>query len=302
MSGEVRPEASGHLVFPSNGGEHRIWWERFAREAASGPAETVCLLNGLAMHTRAWYHFLPELTGEYDVLLFDYLGQGRSSCPDEPYSIPGFCRHLAGILGHLEIPKIHLLGISYGGFVALDFARLHQERLHTLTLSGILLSHERLFQMYQDLSLRFYRAGPETFELYTRYMYEKIFGERFVRETPPETLEAMRARFEERYRDRLHCLIRLTRAQEPFFEALDRLLPEYRAIRTPVLILAGEQDRAIPPWAQSKLADVLPNSRFELIEGSGHVVYLERRAAFFARVRRFLRTRSPHPAAEAATG
>jgi hypothetical protein len=32
--------------------------------------------------------------------------------------------------------------------------------------------------MYQDISLRFYRAGPEVFELYTHYMYEKIFGER----------------------------------------------------------------------------------------------------------------------------
>jgi pimeloyl-ACP methyl ester carboxylesterase len=67
---------------------------------------------------------------------------------------------------------VHLLGISYGGFVALDFARRNQRRLYALTLSGILLSHEELFRMYQDMSLRFYRAGEVGFELYTHYFAE----------------------------------------------------------------------------------------------------------------------------------
>ena len=37
--------------------------------------------------------------------------------------------------------------VLYGGFIALDYGRLYQERCHTLTLSGILLSHERQFEM-----------------------------------------------------------------------------------------------------------------------------------------------------------
>ena len=98
-----------------------------------------------------------------------------------PYFIPRIAGYLARIADDLGIDRFHLMGISYGGFVALDFARQFQDRLHTLTLSGILLSHEVLFQMYQDISLRFYRGGPEIFELYTHYMYEKIFGESFVR-------------------------------------------------------------------------------------------------------------------------
>ena len=36
--------------------------------------------------------------------------------------------------------------------------------------------------MYEAISLRFYRVGPERFDLYTHYLYEKIFGEPFVRE------------------------------------------------------------------------------------------------------------------------
>ncbi len=283
----AEPVESGFLTAPENP-ERRIWWELHG----TGEQEVVCLLNGLAMHTKAWYPFLPELEG-YDVLLYDYLGQGASSSPDEPVEIPLLAGYLAALLDEVGADRAHVMGVSYGGFVALDFARLHPERLHTLTLSGILLSRERAFELYQEMSLRFYAGGRELFPLYTHYLYEKIFGERFLRATPPETLEEMRGRFEERYLERIHSLVRLTEAQIPFFAGLEERLGEYRAVAAPVLILAGEQDRAIPLWAQEKLAGIFPHSRFELVPESGHVVYLERRDLFFPRLRRFLASRDP---------
>jgi pimeloyl-ACP methyl ester carboxylesterase len=283
-AGEPVPTRCGHL----EQGAHRIWWERFG----DGERPAVVLLNGLAMHTRAWYGFLDELRPEFDVLLYDYLGQGRSSCPDEPCSIPGFGDALAAILDHLGIDRVHTVGVSYGGFIALDFGRLHRDRLHTQTLSGILLGHERQFQMYQDLSLRFYRSGPEAFELYTHYLYEKIFGEPFLRRTAPDALEAMRQRFHERYRERVHCLVRLTEAQDPFFADLEANLPAYGRVIAPTLVVAGSQDRAIPLWQQRRVGEVLPDTRLEVLEGAGHVVYLERREAFFGLVRAFLRAGS----------
>jgi len=280
------PRASGFVL----DGRHRIWWELHG----SGTRETVCVLNGLAMHTKAWYPILDELDG-YDVLLYDYLGQGDSSSPDEPVTVPQLAGHLRAILDTNRIDRIHLLGISYGGLVALDFARLFQQRLLTNTLSGILLSDERTFAAYQAMSLRFYAGGRELFPLYTHYLYEKIFGEAFLRVVEPDTLEAMRLRFEERYIDRIHSLVRLTEAQNPFFDGLESRLDEYRAVRTPTLILAGEHDRTIPPWAQAKMAEVFPVSRFELLPDSGHVVHLERRDLFFPRLRSFMATRDPNP-------
>ena len=167
----------------------------------------------------------------------------------------------------------------------------YQHRLHTLTISGILLSRETLFQMYEDVSLRFYRSSLEVFELYTHYMYEKIFGEAFVLKMQ-DKLDLMRQRFFERFKDRRHCLIRLTEAQDPFFAALDERMPEYRAILTPTLIMAGAEDRAIPPWVQQKLCAVLPNYRFELVAESGHCVYIEQPAVFFENLKRVARAKS----------
>jgi pimeloyl-ACP methyl ester carboxylesterase len=277
----IEPDRKG-FVHPNE--EVRIYWEYYG----AGTREVVCLLNGLAMHTGSWNSILPGLLDEYDVLLYDYVGQGLSTSEDTPVLIPDLGDFLILILDRLGLARIHLLGISYGGFVALDFARRHQERLHTLTLSGILLSREELFAMYQAMSLRFFRAGEVGFELYTHYLYEKIFGEAFVRRAKGY-LEKMRLSFFQRYRDQVHSLIRFTEAQDPFFEVLEDHMTGFRAIRTPTLILAGEQDRVILPGVQRKIAEILKISRFELVEDSGHVVYLEQSEAFFGLLTRFCR-------------
>jgi 3-oxoadipate enol-lactonase len=277
----IEPMKSGRLET----GAHSIWWEYLG----SGDKPVVCLLNGLAMHTRAWYGFLPLLLDEYDVVLYDFPGQGQSSKEDIPYYIPDMAGLLVSIMDLNKVGRIHLVGISYGGFVAMDFARLFQSRLRTLTLSGILLSRERLFEMYQEISLRFYRGTKEEFEIYTYYMYEKIFGEPFVTRLKRQQLVEMRERFYDRYVDDRHCLIRLTEAQNPFFEGIESNLAGYRSVQTPTLLLAGEQDRAIPLWQQKKLLDIFPQSSWETIPDSGHVVYLERPDLFFPMVKRFMK-------------
>ena len=284
MTDTMQPDRSGFL----DADGQKIWWELHG----TGDREAVCLLNGLAMHTKAWYSFLPLLTDEYDVILYDFLGQGDSSKENIPYSITEFAHYLARIMDELDIDKVHPMGISYGGFIALEFARLYPERLHTLVLSGILASHEKLFSMYQEISLRFYRGDEKTFELYTHYMYEKIFSERFVKNISDEQLAAMRQRFYDRYIDYRYCLIRLTEAQDPFFADLERRVEGYRQVTAPTLILAGAHDRAIPLWQQEKLAEIFPNSRYELIEQSGHVVYIERPDIFFPALKTFMKAKS----------
>ena len=118
--------------------------------------------------------------------------------------------------------------------------------------------------MYEDISLRFYRGGPGGLRaLHALHVREDL--RRDVRAEGARTSSsAMRQRFYERFKDKRHCLIRLTEAQDPFFAALDERMPEYRAIQTPTLIMAGAEDRAIPPWVQQKLCGILPNHRFEL--------------------------------------
>jgi pimeloyl-ACP methyl ester carboxylesterase len=98
----------------------------------------------------------------------------------------------------------------------------------------------------------------------------------------------MRQRFVDRYVNRIFSLARLTEAQDPFFDALERNLPGYRAIRTPTLLMPGAEDRANPTYMQRKIADILPDTRWHPIEGSGHVVYLEKPDVFWPTLRAFM--------------
>ena len=203
---------------------HRIHWEYFG----DGDREAVCLLNGLAMHTKAWSSFLPLLQPEFDVLLYDYPGQGESSAPDEPISITRIAAYLTMIMDALGIERIHSMGISYGGFVAIEHARQFHHRLHTLTLSGIILSREELFEMYEALSLRFYRLGPDGFGLYTHYLYEKIFGEPFVAKLARRAradAAALRGALQGQ-----HHSLSAHRGAGRLFGELDDRMPEYRAV------------------------------------------------------------------------
>jgi pimeloyl-ACP methyl ester carboxylesterase len=108
-----------------------------------------------------------------------------------------------------------------------------------------------------------------------------------------ERLEKMRRSFYDRYKDRTQALVRLTQAQDKFFAELESRRPEYEAIKTPALILAGEDDRVISAKVQSKIASILPDSRFEVVPDTGHVVYIERSDVYFGKLREFFAARRP---------
>ncbi|HKJ26490.1 MAG TPA: alpha/beta hydrolase [Anaerolineales bacterium] len=286
MNEKASPDRSGTILVED--GTRQIYWEYFGR----GEREVVVFLNGLAMLTKSWYRTVPYLHPDYDVLLYDYFGQGQSSQEDEPYYIPKFAEYLIRVMDEIGVEKIHPIGVSYGGFIAADLGRLFQDRLHTLTLSGILLTRETLFQMYQDISLRFYHSTDEVFDIYTQYLYEKTFGENIASKIYGEAMEKGRAKFYDRYKDKKYCLVRLTEAQNPFFENIDQAPDAYRNIHTPTFIMAGDQDRAIPPWQQAKMVDILPNSRLVMVPECGHMTYMERPDFFWPQIRNFFEAKT----------
>ena len=287
---ELKPDQAGKLRVENNTRE--IYWEYYGKKQK----EAVCLLNGLAMDTRSWLGVLPQVHPEFDLLLYNYFGQEgppgqESSCLDEPYFIPKFAEYLKGILDVLEIEKIHVMGVSYGGFVAADFARLYPERTHTVTLSGILLTREIGFQMYQDLSLLFYRSGDKVFEVYTHYLYEKLFGQQCAAKIYGDIMNGMRDKFYTRYNPKKHCLIRLTEAQNPFFAAADIEPNHYRNITAPLLIMAGEEDRTVPIWMQKRIPEIVKNSRMIVLPECGHMTYLEKPEIFWQNLRAFMKAK-----------
>lgn len=291
MVEKATPTRSGYLELPEENA--RIYWDYFG----NGEKECCVFMNGLGMHTEAWHTSVPNVHPEFDVLLYDYRGQGKSTRDDVPYFISEFANYCARIMDILKIDKVHTQGVSYGGFITADFGRLHPDRLHTQTISGILLTEKLMFQpWYQEISLTFYRKGLrdlEVFDLYTRYLYEKTFSEKFLAMLTPERVERMRLKFFNNYKDSITSMIRLTEAQNPFFENIKRNgTAGYEKVKAPTLILVGEYDRAVPIWMQEPMLNIYPNCRMYILPDCGHLTYFEESEIFWENFRTLARKKT----------
>jgi len=98
------------------------------------PPETVVLHHGMAKNHKLWYAWVPTLAQHYRVVRFDMRGMGQSSVPEVgyPWSLDNFAHDLLGLLDQLDLHRVHLIGETVGGSIAMKFATLHQERLLSL--------------------------------------------------------------------------------------------------------------------------------------------------------------------------
>lgn len=100
--------------------------------------QTVVLHHGIAKSSRFWYGWLPTLARHYQVVRLDARGFGQSTVPPPGYrwSLSSFARDLRCLLDCLELDRVHLVGETLGGVIAMQFAYEYPERLHSLTISS----------------------------------------------------------------------------------------------------------------------------------------------------------------------
>lgn len=277
----LSPTKDGYIEVDNS----KIYWEYLG----DGDKEVICLMNGVAMYTKSWYNFLPMIYPEYDILLYDYKGQGNSTADDVPYSIKRFCDYLTIIMDHIGIEKLHLMGISYGALVAADYARMYDDRVITLTLSGGFLTKSENFVYGTQLAKEVLQKGD--FDIFGKLIYSKIFGDTFIANFK-QHFDAMNKKLHDRYEDKMHALVRLIDTQFEFINKLEENKSGYASIKTPTLVIAGKQDVAIPVWLQKDITEIIPNTRMELVDDCGHVVYIEKPPIFFDLLKKLVAAKS----------
>jgi pimeloyl-ACP methyl ester carboxylesterase len=101
-------------------------------KAGSGPA--LLLLHGLACDHTTWNRVLTRLAENYTVIAPDFLGHGESAKPRADYSIGGYANGMRDLLTVLGIDRATVIGHSFGGGVAMQFAYQFPERTERLIL------------------------------------------------------------------------------------------------------------------------------------------------------------------------
>lgn len=246
----------------------------------SGVGEPIVLIPGSTLDTRMWEPQMKALTPNYQVVRYDRRGAGKSA---PPTTVP-YADHddLRALMDYLQFEQAHILGLSVGGAIAVDFVLAYPER--ALSLIPVDVSALGGYEWPDQLSSWFapiYEAGKQgdVKAAKTHWLNTGWFDE--ARKNPPvlAQLEAIMSDYTGWHFQHKNPVTSL----DP--PALGRL----GEIQVPTLVIVGELD---VPFYNIPIADVLakqiPNAQQVVIQGAGHMSNMEGAEQFNEAVLTFL--------------
>jgi magnesium chelatase accessory protein len=239
--------------------------------AGAGPA--VLLLHGTAGATHAWRDVLPRLATRFTVVAPDLPGHGFTGAPrDAQLTLPGMARAVAALLAALELRPALVVGHSAGAAVlvrmALDGA-LSDARLH-VGLNAALVTPPPAASALAGPLFRALFTGPRLARTLARVARRGAVTEALLRSTGSRLDDEMVGFYEALTASPAHVRHALTMMAQWDVPAL---LRDVHALRLPSLLLAGEDDRWIPPSQVARVLPYIPAARLERVPGHGHLMH-----------------------------
>lgn len=246
------------------------------QQAGTGPP--LVLLHGGPGDSRNWRHQFEGLSGEYTVVAWDAPGCGQSSDPPETYRMADYADRLAEFIGALHLERPHVLGISWGGGLALQLYDRHPQVLRSLILAssyagwaGSLPPEEveqRLKKMEHDADL-----PPEQF-------VPGLIRTLLTDSAPQDVIDEVTAILSDAHPAGTKTMLRAFAACD-----LREVLP---TVDVPTLLLYGELDVRSPLYVAEEMHRHIPRSQLVVMPGMGHFTNAEAPEQFNAEVRAFL--------------
>ena len=288
----VRPGRPVQPVLP--GWAARPGWSARPRRAATlGPAATssppvpLLLINGIGASLELLQPFVDALDPAIEVVRFDVPGVGDSPLPPGPYRFTGLGRLISAMLTQLGYDRADVLGISWGGGVAQQFAISQGSRCRRLVLvstgTGALMVPAKPSVLGRMLTPRRYTD---------RGYLARIAGELYggsARADPAGVAAAMNAR--------THNASSLGYLYQLAAGAGWTSAPFLPKVRQPTLIVSGDDDPIIPLVNARIMHRLIPDSQLHVFHG-GHLGLVTEAAELAPVIARFL-TKPDWPASAA---
>jgi pimeloyl-ACP methyl ester carboxylesterase len=236
----------------------------------AGDGEPVLLVTGWTISSAVFDPILEHYTERVRLVAYDHRGSGRSSHWAAPVSIPMLAADAARVLDDRLLDHAHVVGLSMGAMVALELALRMPSRVRSLVLVGgtpggplaALPPASRAARSVAELAVGSARRGRLN-------PAPLLFSAEFRRDHPDKVRELIRPFAQ--YRPPLWTTHFQTLATSCFArgDSLSR-------VRTPTLVVHGDQDVMSPLANATMLADGIPGARLWVARGAGHAVPLER--------------------------
>jgi 3-oxoadipate enol-lactonase len=229
----------------------------------------ILLFHSLLMDGGMWRAPIGPLAELGRVINIDGPGHGRSEVPPL-FTLEDHATALADVFSELGVDRAVLVGLSWGGMVAMRAALLYPERVRALALfdtsAGAVARADRIkFRLMVSFGRRF--GMP--LSLVRSQLAPLMFSPRTLRERPELVVEFSRA---------LNGYPREGTARASIAVSIRRkdIVSRLGEIKAPTLVVCGREDRALPPKNSETIASHIAGARLEWIDDAGHVSVLER--------------------------
>ena len=264
-------------------------------KVGKGPA--LLLLHGLGCDHRTWLPVIAALARRYTVIAPDLLGHGRSAKPRADYSVGGYANGMRDLLTVLGIDKVTVVGHSFGGGVAMQFAYQYPERtermilvapgglgrdvspaIRAITLPGF---HQAMGVVTKPGLRQLTKAGLRSLAA-TGLARTRDYDE--VAEIL-ESFKDPRARAAIR-----HVVSAVVDWRGQLVTMADRA---YLTAAMPMCVIWGTEDAVIPVRHAGVAAELAPGATVEVIANAGHFPHKDHPQRFVKVVNDFIRATEP---------
>jgi 2-succinyl-6-hydroxy-2,4-cyclohexadiene-1-carboxylate synthase len=260
--------------------------ERQYNVELSGSGVPIVLLHGFTGDTTIWNGVRHSLEQPYQVIAIDILGHGKSGKPIDvtTYHMETMACDLIKLIEILSIGKVHLLGYSMGGRLALYLAIHYPDQFLSLILEsaspGLKSEQERVERRDRDnvLADKIETNGIEWFVDF----WESLSLWDSQQSLPHDILQIQRA---QRLQNSSHGLANSLRGMGTGTQP--NLWGDLENLMLPTQLIVGEHDSKFM-GINHEMATHIPNVMMTTVDGAGHTVHLENSKAFIEQVQLFL--------------
>lgn len=244
-----------------------------------GQGPLVVLMHGIGGNRTNWHDQLEPFAAHFHVVAWDARGYGASDDYEGPLDFGSFAGDLARLLDYFEASRAHLVGLSMGGVIAMDFYSRYPQRVATLTICDSLpgFNHLTAEQRSEFVHLRQepLLAGKEPKDI-APIVAATLIG----KSARPGSFERLVASMAALHK---HSYLKTIAATATYTRTF-----ELEKIAVPTHIVVGDEDQLTPPQMSRQMAERIPGARLTVIDGAGHLSNIEQPDKFNRAVLAFL--------------
>jgi len=264
--------------------------ERAFVKTGEGPA--LLLLHGLGCDHTTWAPVIPSLARHFTVIAPDLLGHGASAKPRADYSVGGYANGMRDLLTVLGIDKVTVVGHSFGGGVAMQFAYQFPERTERMILVAPGGLGPEVSPAIRAITLPGFHTAMGIATL-PGLRHAGVAGLRALSRSKlpgvhdlSEVANIYNSFRDPRARAAIRHVVRsVVDMRGQIVTMVDRA---YLTQAMPMLVVWGSDDVVIPVKHAENVARIAPGAVVEVIPNSGHFPHIEQPAAVGAAIGDFV--------------